>query len=48
MLFPPSAMERAMQIKEVMLWAMNKEGGWLRAADILGITPAHSALVSRA
>ena len=39
MLFPPSAMERAMQIKEVMLRAMNKEYSWLRAAEILGITP---------
>lgn len=39
MLFPPSAVERAMQIKEVMLRAMNKEYSWLRAAEILGITP---------
>jgi len=39
MLFPPSAMERAMQIKEVLLRAMNKEYSWLRAAEILGITP---------
>jgi len=28
-----------MQIKEVLLRAMNKEYSWLRAADILGITP---------
>jgi transposase len=28
-----------MQIKEVMLRAMNKEYSWLRAAEILGITP---------
>src|SRR5688572_25494076 len=39
MLFPPRAVERAMQIKEVMLRAMNKEYSWLRAAEILGITP---------
>lgn len=39
MLYPPSAVERAMQIKDVMLRAMNKEYSWLRAAEILGITP---------
>ena len=39
MLFPPKAVERAMQIKEVMLRAMNKEYSWLKAAEILGITP---------
>ncbi len=39
MLLPPSAVERAMQIKEVLLRAMNKEYSWLRAAEILGITP---------
>ena len=39
MLFPPRAVERAMQIKEVMLRAMNKEYSWLKAAEILGITP---------
>jgi transposase len=38
MLFPPKAVERAMQIKEVMLRAMNKEYSWLQAAEILGIT----------
>src|SRR4249920_657567 len=38
MLFPPTALERAMQIKEVLLRAMNKEYSWLRAAEILGIT----------
>ena len=36
---PLKALERAMQIKEVMLRAMNKEYSWLRAAEILGITP---------
>jgi hypothetical protein len=30
------AVARAMQIKEVMLRAMNEEYGGLRAADILG------------
>lgn len=39
MLIPPKAVERAMQIKEVLLRAMNKEYSWLRAAEILGITP---------
>jgi hypothetical protein len=39
MLYPPLALERAMQIKEVLLRAMNKEYSWLRAAEILGITP---------
>ena len=39
MLFPPRAVERAMQIKEVLLRTMNKEYSWLRAAEILGITP---------
>jgi Helix-turn-helix domain len=39
MLLPPSALERAMQIKEVLLRAMNKEYSWLQAAEILGITP---------
>jgi len=38
-LFPPKAVERAMQIKEVMMRAMNKEYSWLKAAEILGITP---------
>jgi transposase len=37
--FPISALRRAMQIKEVLLRAMNKEFSWLRAAEILGITP---------
>src|SRR5260370_18681594 len=39
MLFPPSAVERAMQVKEVLLRTMNKEYSWLQAAEILGITP---------
>jgi len=36
---PLSAVERAMQIREVLLRAMNKEYSWLQAAEILGITP---------
>ena len=39
MLFPPTAVERAMQVKEVLLRAMNREYSWLQAAEILGITP---------
>ena len=39
MLFPPTALERAMQIRDVLIRAMNKEYSWLRAAEILGITP---------
>lgn len=39
MLFPSLALERAMQIKDVLLRAMNKEYSWLQAAEILGITP---------
>jgi transposase len=39
MLFPPSAVERAMQIRDVVVRAMNKEYSWLVAAEILGITP---------
>lgn len=38
MLYPESAVERAMQVKEVLLRAMNKEYSWFRAAEILGIT----------
>lgn len=39
MLFPPTAVERAMQIRDVLVRAMNKEYSWLRAAEILGVTP---------
>src|SRR5437762_14243932 len=39
MLFPPTAVERAMQIKDVLLRAMNRDFSWLQAAEILGITP---------
>lgn len=38
MLFPPTALERAMQIRDVLVRAMNKEYSWLRAAEILGVT----------
>jgi len=39
MLFPPTALERAMQIRDVLVRAMNREFSWLRAAEILGVTP---------
>ena len=39
MLFSPSALERAMKVKEVILRALNKEYSWLQAAEILGINP---------
>jgi hypothetical protein len=39
MLYPPTALERAMLIRDVLVRAMNKEYSWLRAAEILGITP---------
>lgn len=39
MLLPPRAVERAMKAREVLMRAMNKEYSWLRAAEILGITP---------
>src|SRR4029453_8449244 len=39
MVDPPRGVERAMQVKEVLLRAMNKEYSWFRAAEILGITP---------
>lgn len=35
----PGGRGRTMQIKEVLLRAMNKEYSWLRAAEILRITP---------
>lgn len=38
MLFPPSAVGRAMQIKEVILRTINGEYTWNQAAEILGIT----------
>jgi hypothetical protein len=38
MLHPSAAWERAVQIKEVRLRAMNKKFSWLRASEILGIT----------
>ena len=38
MLYSCSAVERAMQVKEVLMRAMNKEYSWLRAAEILGIS----------
>ena len=39
MLFPPSAWERAMKVKEVILAVLNKQYSWLQGAEILGISP---------
>ena len=39
MLFPPSALERAMKVKEVILRAISGEYTWLQAAEILGMSP---------
>ncbi|HEY8232664.1 MAG TPA: helix-turn-helix domain-containing protein, partial [Vicinamibacteria bacterium] len=39
MLFPPSALERAMKVKEVIFRAINGEYTWLQAAEILGMSP---------
>src|SRR5512143_3348416 len=39
MLFPPSALERAMKVKEVIFRAMAGEYTWLQAAEILGMNP---------
>jgi hypothetical protein len=36
MLISPKDVKRAMQIKGVLLRAMNKEYSWLRAAEIFG------------
>ena len=39
MLFPPSALERAMKVKEVIFRAIAGEYTWLQAAEILGMNP---------
>jgi transposase len=39
MLFPPSAVERAMKVREVILRAISGEYTWLQAAEILGMSP---------
>lgn len=39
MLFPPSAWERAMKVKEVIFRAISGEYSWLQAAEILGMSP---------
>ena len=39
MLFPPSAVERAMKVKEVILAVLNRQYSWLQGAEILGISP---------
>lgn len=38
MLYPPSAMERAMKVKEVIARALNKEYSWIQAGEILGMS----------
>jgi transposase len=37
--FPPSAMERAMKVKDVIVRAMSGEYTWWQAAEILGMSP---------
>lgn len=37
--YPPSAWERAMKMQEIILRAMSREITWIRAADILGMSP---------
>jgi transposase len=37
--FPPSAMERAMKVKDVIVRAMSGEYTWCQAAEILGMSP---------
>ena len=37
--FPPSAVERAMKVKDVIVRAMSGEYTWLQAAEILGMSP---------
>lgn len=39
MLYPGSAVERAMRIQEVILRALSGEIQWFQAAEILGVTP---------
>jgi transposase len=39
MFFPPSAVERAMKVREVILRAMSGQYTWLQAAEILGMSP---------
>lgn len=39
MLFPPSALERAMKVKEVIFRAISGEYTWLQAAEVLGMNP---------
>ena len=38
MFFPPSAVERAMKVREVVLRAISGEYTWLQAAEILGLS----------
>jgi transposase len=38
-LYAPSAVERMMRVQEVILRALGGEISWLRAADVIGVTP---------
>src|SRR5712691_11570876 len=37
--YPPSAVERAMKVQEIILRALSGQLTWLQAADILGRSP---------
>ena len=39
MLFPPSALERSMKVREVIFRAIRGEYTWLQASEILGMSP---------
>jgi len=39
MFYPPSAVERAMKVRDVIVRAMSGEYTWFQAADILGMSP---------
>ncbi len=39
MLHSPHGLRQAMQIRDVLMRALNEEYSWLRAAEILRITP---------
>lgn len=43
MLYPPTVVEQAMKVQEVIVRAMSGELPWLAAADILGWPPPCSA-----
>jgi len=39
--YPRAAVERAMEVQEVMLGAMARKITWFQAAEILGISDRH-------